>query len=319
MNHIGLFEGVGGFSLAAHWQNWVTKAWVEIDDSCKLVLRDKFSEATGHDDIYKFDGKAYRGTIDILTGGFPCQSFSLAGKGAMDLSLWKEMLRVVDEVKPPVVLAENVLGILVRKDGVALETVCSDLEGIGYQVLPPIVIPACGKGAPHRRNRVWIVAYSHSNGSERWRFRSHRSQAQEGKIKKGKWQWVRNDTFGNAKSGLVANANANAQGLQDRVQSGRRCHEKAYGAWSWSQSARAYPKNDWSQFPTESPISTGDDGLPNKLDKSYERFRKRSIKAGGNAISPQIALEIFRSIEAFYKKEMEDFENYGITEQEKQA
>ncbi|MEM9990622.1 MAG: DNA cytosine methyltransferase [Bacteroidota bacterium] len=106
MKHLGLFEGIGGFSLAAHWMNWQTVAWVEKDEFCQKVLKKNFPNAKGYDDIRLFTGMAtdeYRSTIDLITGGFPCQPFSTAGrrKGKQDdRYLWDEMLRVIREVQP---------------------------------------------------------------------------------------------------------------------------------------------------------------------------------------------------------------------------
>jgi DNA (cytosine-5)-methyltransferase 1 len=126
------------------------------------VLEFYWPEADSYTDICKTDFKKYEGTIEIITGGFPCQPFSLAGKrkGTEDERfLWKEMLRAVQEIKPKYVIAENVLGLTSIDGGLVLETVWSDLENEGYEV-QSFIIPAAGKNAPHRRDRVWIVAHS---------------------------------------------------------------------------------------------------------------------------------------------------------------
>jgi len=113
--------------------------------------------------IFKRDGGNERTTsptIDLLTGGFPCQPFSCAGKrrgSKDDRALWPEMLRVIQEVRPAWIIGENVAGII----NMELDTVLSDLESAAYEV-QSFFIPACGVDAPHRRDRVWIVA--HSNG-----------------------------------------------------------------------------------------------------------------------------------------------------------
>lgn len=163
MTHLGLFEGIGGFSLAARWMGWKTLAWCEINPFCQLILKQHFPEAEGIEDITKQDFTKYANRINILTGGFPCQSFSLAGKGAVDLTLWKEMFRAVREIKPEWVVAENVPGIIGRKLAMAFETVCSDLESEGYAV-QAFSIPIAGKGAPHKRERIWFLAHSNSFG-----------------------------------------------------------------------------------------------------------------------------------------------------------
>ena len=161
-NHCSLFSGIGGFDLAAQWTGWNNLFQVEKDEWCRKVLQKNFPEAKRYGDIKQFNGKEYAGTVDIISGGFPCQPFSVAGKQkgkGDDRYLWEEMLRVVNEIKPPFVVGENVTGII----GMALDTVLSDLEAQDYTT-ETYIIPACGKNAWHRRDRVWIVAYSNSIG-----------------------------------------------------------------------------------------------------------------------------------------------------------
>lgn len=115
MNHLGLFEGIGGFSLAARWAGWHTVAWCEINPFGQQVLKYHFPNAKGHDDITKTDFTIYRGTVDIITGGFPCQPYSTAGKrlGKDDeRHLWPQMLRAIREVQPRWVVGENVSGLV---------------------------------------------------------------------------------------------------------------------------------------------------------------------------------------------------------------
>lgn len=173
IKHASLFTGIGGFDLAAQWTGWENVFQVEKDEWCRKVLAKNFPKAKRYADIKEFDGKPYRGTVDIISGGFPCQPFSVAGKQkgkGDDRYLWEEMLRVVGEVKPPVVVGENVTGII----GMALDTVLSDLEAQGYTT-ETFVIPACGKNAWHRRERVWIVAYANGIG---W----HNEQEENGQL-----------------------------------------------------------------------------------------------------------------------------------------
>jgi DNA (cytosine-5)-methyltransferase 1 len=170
MTHGSLFSGIGGFDLAASWTGWQNVFQVEIDHFCNQILQKHFPHAKRHDDIRNFNGKAYWGAIDILSGGFPCQPFSLAGshKGKSDTRyLWPEMLRIIKEVQPTWVLAENVYGLVTLKGGMVLETVCADLESAGFEV-QPYLVPACAVGAIHKRERVWVLAYSH-------RFRQRRN------------------------------------------------------------------------------------------------------------------------------------------------
>lgn len=298
LKHGSLFNGIGGFQLAAEWMGWENVMSCEIDEFCNRVTKYYWPNCVQHGDIKTTDFTIWRGKIDILTGGFPCQSFSLAGKGKMDLSLWKEMLRTVRETNPRWVVAENVRGLLARKKGVALETVCSDLEAEGYTVFPPFIIPACSKGAPHRRERIWIIAYSNRNGCQ-LQSGSGGRQALKSEIKENKWKWVRHEFTGNANEGIITNASRKR--LAGRLHTGQRCNEKAYGTFKGREFTRAYPKDDWSQFPTVSPVSIGDDGLSSELvqysRKTFSRLRKEGIKASGNAISPQVVFEIFKVID----------------------
>ena len=160
MTHLGLFEGIGGFSLAVKWAGGKTLAWCEWNEFGQKVLKYHFPEAEGHGDITKTDFRKYANKIDLITGGFPCQPFSMAGKrkGTNDERyLWHEMLRAIQEVKPRFVIAENVYGITNIDGGLVFEQVCADLENEGYEV-QAFIIPACAKNAPHRRDRVWFLA-----------------------------------------------------------------------------------------------------------------------------------------------------------------
>src|SRR5687767_12764897 len=103
MKHLGLFEGIGGFSLAARWMGWETIAWCEINPFCQKVLKHHFPNAAAHSDIITTDFTIYKGRVDILTGGFPCQPYSVAGKQEGDddhRHLWPHMLRAIREVRP---------------------------------------------------------------------------------------------------------------------------------------------------------------------------------------------------------------------------
>jgi DNA (cytosine-5)-methyltransferase 1 len=158
-----LFSGIGGFDLAAEWMGWENVFHCEWMEFPRKVLDYYWPNADSYTDICKTDFKKYANTIDILTGGFPCQPFSTAGKrkGTDDERyLWGEMLRAVQEIKPTYVIAENVFGITNIDGGLVFEQVCLDLEAEGYEV-QPFIIPAVSKNAPHRRDRVWFVAYNH--------------------------------------------------------------------------------------------------------------------------------------------------------------
>ena len=136
MKHGSLFSGIGGFDLAAHWMGWKNAFHCEWMEFPRKVLDYYFPEADSHVDICKTDFKKYEGNVDIITGGFPCQPFSMAGKrkGSEDERyLWHEMLRTIQEVKPKYVIAENVLGLTNIEDGLVFEQVWSDLEVAGVR------------------------------------------------------------------------------------------------------------------------------------------------------------------------------------------
>jgi DNA (cytosine-5)-methyltransferase 1 len=162
MTHASLFSGIGGFDLAAEWMGWENVFHCEWNEFGKRVLKYYWPKAISYHDITKTDFTIHRGTIDVLTGGFPCQPFSVAGKqlGNKDeRHLWPEMLRAITEIKPRFVVGENVRGIVSWNGGMVFEQVQNDLETAGYKILP-FIIPAAGVGAPHKRDRAWFVAYA---------------------------------------------------------------------------------------------------------------------------------------------------------------
>ena len=168
MTHASLFSGIGGFDLAAEWMGWQNVFNCEIDPFCRKVLAYHFPNAKQYEDVKTTDFTIHRGHVDVLTGGFPCQPFSLAGKrkGANDdRYLWPEMLRAIREIQPRWVVGENVLGIVNWSNGMVFEQVQADLEAAGYEV-QPFLIPACAVDAPHRRDRVWFVAHCRNARSE---------------------------------------------------------------------------------------------------------------------------------------------------------
>lgn len=185
MNHASLFTGIGGFDKAAEEMGWNNIFQCEIDEFCMTVLKYHFPNTILYGDIKQTDFRQYRGKIDVLTAGFPCQPFSTAGqrKGADDDRFyWPETFRAVQEIRPPWFVGENVAGITsilqpgseievesqgslfqedytetILEQEYVIESICKDLESEGYSV-QPIIIPACAVGAPHRRDRVWFLA-----------------------------------------------------------------------------------------------------------------------------------------------------------------
>ena len=169
---LDLFSGIGGFSLGLEkTKEFKTVAFCEIDKYCTLLLQKHWKGVKVYGDVRTLTKKQFEEDgiefPDVITGGFPCQPFSVAGKQKGtndDRHLWPEMFRVIQEFKPTFVIGENVKNIINIQDGVVFETVCADLESEGYEV-QTYNIPACAVDAPHRRERVWIVGYSQHNGS----------------------------------------------------------------------------------------------------------------------------------------------------------
>jgi DNA (cytosine-5)-methyltransferase 1 len=162
MTHGSLFSGIGGFDLAAEWMGWENIFHCEWNPFGQKVLSHYWPKAISYHDITKTDFTIHRGQIDVLTGGFPCQPYSSAGKRLGkedDRHLWPEMLRAIREIQPRWVVGENVLGLVNWSGGLVFHEVQADLEAEGYEV-QPYVLPAVSLNAPHRRDRVWFVAYN---------------------------------------------------------------------------------------------------------------------------------------------------------------
>lgn len=174
MNHFGLFEGIGGFSLAARWMGWNTVGWCEINPFCQTVLKHHFPNAIGYGDIKTTDFRPWRGKIDILTGGFPCQDASRAktnGDGQKGLQgertgLYWHMLRAIEEIQPPFVVAENVPEILTTNGGDDFYKILKSLWEIGYDAEWKCLY-AADEGAPHLRERCYMVIYANSHGLQK--------------------------------------------------------------------------------------------------------------------------------------------------------
>lgn len=250
----------------------------EIDGFCRRVLQDHFPNARQYADIRTTDFTVWRGHIDVLTGGFPCQPFSIAGKrlGTDDeRHLWPEMLRAIREIRPRWVVGENVFGIVNWSDGLVFEQVCADLENEGYAV-QPFILPACAVDAPHRRDRVWVVANRNDAGSENSREERFRTDSH-------------NDAS-DADSVLQQDGDGHARGEQ-------KCRKNAHGR---TQPSRR--PTSWEKFPTVSPVCSGNDGISAGLDGiTFPAWRQQSVKAYGNAIVPQVAYRIFDTINEYEK------------------
>lgn len=169
MNHLDLFSGIGGFSLAARWV-WGKEhniiGFCEIDKFCQKVLKKHWPNVTIFPEIKELKGYQFE-AVDLITGGVPCQPASVAGKrrGTKDDRwLWKQTFEVIRHIKPRFCILENVRGILSLEGGMVFENLLLELESYGYETAT-FVIPACAVNAPHRRDRVWIIAKSKENAS----------------------------------------------------------------------------------------------------------------------------------------------------------
>ena len=278
MKHGSLFSGIGGFDLAAEWMGWENVFHCEWNPFGQKILNYYWPNAKSYGDIDETDFTIWRGRIDVLSEGFPYQPYSTAGtrKGKEDnRHKWPQMLRAVREIQPGWIVGENVRGIIDWNGGMVFDEVQADLETEGYEVLP-FLLPACAKSAPHRRDRVWFIAYSNvakqgnnfgTNGSEK------------GNLRRGEAGDVSEQLFSN---GVTTNSQRFGQQGQGRSEGS--ISTKTKGNWeaSWT-----YPNDRW---PTEQPLRRGDDGLSKEL---YQE----SLTAYGNAIVPQVAYEIFKAIE----------------------
>jgi DNA (cytosine-5)-methyltransferase 1 len=348
--HGSLFSGFDAPSIAASWMGWKNAFHCEINPFCNEILKYWFPDSEHYEDITKTDFSQWKGRIDVLTGGFPCQPFSLAGqrKGADDNRyLWPHMLRAIREIRPAWVIGENVAGILTMvqpgketevgsqtslfgednrkrillRQEYVVETICKDLEREGYSV-QPLLIPACAVGAPHRRDRVWVIAHRtdsrtedvrreredkvlsdgiapDTNGygclSSRTCEESERCRCgNDGESEKRK----QSTEWSNGLHGFLRNASyPNDERLQ-RCSNNRK-YPKEREKSNDQQSCRSLCTN-WEKFPTQSPVCRGNDGLPFDVDNltiPFTKWRQESVKGYGNAIVPQVILEIFKAIE----------------------
>lgn len=347
MTHASLFSGIGGFDYAAALLGWINIFDCEIDAFCRKVLEYHFPNSVHYGDITKQIFKEWRGKIDVLSGGFPCQPFSLAGqrKGADDNRyLWPQMLRVIREIRPTWVVGENVAGILtmvqpgaevevggqaslfgedyrkrvLHRQEYVIETICRDLEREGYAV-QPLLIPACAVGAPHRRDRIWFIAHRTNAGTETMQFTGkngiyavgtsshtdgdrYTSCGTSCRIEKERRERAamsgrrggRCERF-NGLDGFSRDVtDTNSKGLQGERIHGKHSETKKE---SFNKQSFGCIRTTWQNFPTQSPICIGDDGISGRLDGiTFSKWRQESVKAYGNAIVPQVAYEIFKAI-----------------------
>ncbi|MEL6667692.1 MAG: DNA (cytosine-5-)-methyltransferase [Bacteroidota bacterium] len=317
MNHGSLFSGIGGFDLAAQWMGWNNIFHCEKDSFCRKVLTYHWPQSISHADITETDFTVYRGRLDILTGGFPCQPFSTAGKQKGtedDRHLWPEMLRAVREIRPRYVVGENVRGLVNWNGGMVFDQVQTDLENEGYEVLA-FLLPASGVDAPHQRYRIWFVAYA-NGGLQPGGLAAGKSQGPTERSEGSQQREIRQRLRSESGTRCANASNASIKDDGRRIRETSTGQEPEFGKRTvtnndsyTSRSGRIQndqitePKfstqdiPNWRHFPTQSPLCDGDDGLPSELDGiTVSRHRRETIKAGGNAIVPQLALKIFQSL-----------------------
>lgn len=264
----GLFEGIGGFPLAAT-RAGINPIWSnEINHYCCKVLRNNFEHEIIESDIRDI-GRQNLTPVDIVSGGFPCQPFSHAGrrKGEADNRfLWPEMLRVIREMEPSWVVAENVAGLVSMDDGKTLERILTDLEAEAYTT-ESYLIPASAVGAWHKRERLWIVAY-------RDKLNGDLSGLRTGQVSQQQKAGIQDDSDSNRKR-LPESSRGKFGSVQSPIFTPQGC--ELSGAF-------AEKRNYWS---TEPELGRVANGIPSRMDR---------IKALGNAVVPQIAYEIFKAI-----------------------
>ena len=246
---LDLFSGIGGFSLGLESTGYFeTIAFVEKDKFCQQVLKKNFKDIPIESEVRNVKGERY--AADIITGGFPCQPFSVAGKRRGtddDRYLWDETIRIIRECKPRWFIGENVEGIINIQDGLVLRQVQDDLEKEGFQV-QCLVIPASGIGAWHQRKRVWILAYSEHNGSHR----SKGNETIESSNQSKEWLFIRDDQdVSNTNTGFSVRENEEVQARGNTINDGSKDvpNTNSFGHRGWS--SKGCTNERWSFLPRE--------------------------------------------------------------------
>jgi DNA (cytosine-5)-methyltransferase 1 len=315
---LDLFSGIGGFSLGLESTGYFqTIAFVEKDKFCRQVLQKNFNNIPIEEDIRNVRGSNY--AADVITGGFPCQPFSVAGKRKGtddDRYLWDETIRVVAECKPRWFIGENVEGLININNGMVLRQVQTDLEEQGFQV-QCIVIPASGIGAWHQRKRIWIVAYSHNNGS----YRSQRNETEQScnkqedrlsfrddkdvpntessrcgrwsckKCSVGEWSFLPREQQGCEMGSEIKGCSGDVPNTNDkRLQRFNSEQITPKQKLRFTSNKNDERSKTWWQAQSEFC------GVPNGISYELDKDRSSRIKALGNSIVPQIARQIGLSI-----------------------
>ena len=275
MRHLDLFSGIGGFALACRWAGVETIGFSEIDKYLIKVLKKNFPGIQNYGDITKLDGTQFKG-IELITGGFPCQPFSVAGKqrgSKDDRHLWPEMLRVITQARPAWAICENVVGIVPME----LDTCSLDLENEGYSTRT-FIVPACAVDACHQRKRIWIVA--HSDGKRQKCSPSEGISRVEKSARPGKKTAY--DLPEIEEPNYVSNSDSKRELQQKGIksESGKRTSDS--------------DQEGFAQWPTEPGMGRVAYGIPKRVDK---------LRGLGNAVVPQVVYEILRVIKQLEENE----------------
>ena len=331
--HLSLFTGIGGLDLAAEAAGFRTVGQCEWADYPTKILEKHWPDVPRWRDIRTltaedFHAKTGMRTVDVISGGFPCQPFSVAGKRRGrhdDRYLWPEMCRVIDELRPTWVVGENVAGLLsmaepvgrphleshtfsrladddhyeavyTQQERMLLGGILQDLEAVGYAV-QPFVIPACAVGAPHRRDRLFIVGYANSRGCMDRKYEKHTAETGEQTQRKSCERsadvadadsgTMRYDCHNRRQADREIDASANtgcAGGGADSNTNSNRLQEPRLQRFSKKQGVSIADIRWWS---TEPDVGRVADGVPNRVDR---------LKCLGNAVVPAQAYPVFKAI-----------------------
>ena len=312
LTHLSLFSGIGGLDLAAEWAGFRTVGQCEWADYPRAVLEKHWPGLPRWRDIRTLTKDSFYEqtglhTVDVISGGFPCQPFSCAGKQRGkndDRYLWPEMLRVIRELQPTWVIGENVPGII----NLALDTVLSDLEAEGYEV-QCFLIPACGVDAPHKRYRVCIVAYSINRGFPVRRNREFQNTECDGRTRADIRRRTQESVSGERREyksdfcGVANGIRDEIHGTDSHTDSGRlQGWMLDQGLETWftdcssreretglRQSPQEFSRGipSWEDWPAEPSVGRVAYGVPNRVDR---------LKCLGNAVVPQQFYPIFKAI-----------------------
>ena len=280
MTHLSLFSGIGGLDLAAEWAGFQTVGQCEFADYPYKVLCKHWPDVPKWRDIRTltkedFYARTGRKTVDLISGGFPCQPFSTAGKRRGredDRYLWPEMLRVIQEIKPCWVVGENVAGFV----NMELDHALTDLESEGYETTA-FVLPACGVGAPHQRYRVAIVGYAAGEGFSDWTERTMGTSESEPEFKRSSCSFL---------SDSQSQRRYVGEHFSDDWEVIRKIHPFNHSGIF----AARYVSGEW--WSAEPAVGRMAHGVPNRVDR---------IRCLGNAVVPQQFYPVFQAIAEIMK------------------